>query len=74
MIVAIASLVAAIANGIVIIITAIKGLTKIEEIRHQTNSIVNQLVTSTAKGSLAEGVAQGRAEVHAEQQVQGALP
>ncbi len=67
MILSIGSLIVAIANAIAIVLTSVRNMHKVEEIHRATNSMKDQLVAATAKGSLAEGMAQGRADVLAEQ-------
>lgn len=41
----------------------------VEEVRHNTNSLKDALVASTAKASHSEGVADGRQQVKAENQL-----
>lgn len=66
MLVALATLVVAMANAAATLIAAFKGLEKVEEIRHATNSLTDRLVASTAVASRAEGNLEGRAEQTAE--------
>lgn len=66
---ALGQLIVQIASGFAIVWGALKlneNSRDIKEVKHATNSMKDELVAATAKGSLAEGVAQGRAEVTAE--------
>ena len=53
--------------GVLNVIKLTRTALNIQKIETATNSMKDALVAATAKGSHAEGVVQGRAEVHAEQ-------
>jgi hypothetical protein len=72
LLIAIGSLIVASANAIAIVLGAMKlhsTAANIQKIEIATNSMKDQLVSATAKGSLAQGIAQGRADLTAEQAV-----
>lgn len=51
LVIALATLITAIATSIVTVYTAVK----VEQVRHETNSMKDELVAATRKGALAEG-------------------
>ncbi len=70
MLVALAPLVAAIAS-LFAALSSWRNGRDIKEVKHATNSMKDELVAVTRSASKAEGILQGRAEVHLEQ---GILP